>query len=57
MMLPFQIGLTRLRVFLLLACLVVGCPRVALPDNICAVCGEQIRGMGYIMTDQVTAKR
>ena len=57
MMLPFQIGIARLRVFLLLAWLVVGCPRVALPDNICAVCGEQIRGMGYIMTDQVTGEK
>ncbi len=43
-------------VILLLACLVVGCPSLALAEDICAICGQPIQGEIYLMKDEITGK-
>ncbi len=41
----------------LLACFCFGTPLAALADNICAICGKEIQGPVYIMTDKVTGEQ
>ncbi len=40
-----------------MACFCFGTPSVAQADNICAICGKEIQGTIYIMTDKVTGER
>ena len=40
-----------------MACFCFGTSLVVLADNICAICGKEIQGPIYIMTDQVTGEK
>jgi len=44
-------------IILLMACFCFGTPLAAQADNICAICGKEIQGTIYIMTDKVTGEK
>jgi hypothetical protein len=54
---PLKVTENILRVLFLLVCLVIGCALSAPAQDNCAICGQPIRGMGYIMTDDVTGQK
>ena len=44
-------------VIFLMACFCFGAPLAAQAENICAVCGKEIQGTVYIVTDKVTGEK
>jgi len=43
--------------FFLMVCLCFGTPVMALAEDVCAICGKEIHGPVYLMTDKVTGKQ
>ena len=41
----------------LMACFCFGTSLAALADNVCAICGKEIHGTIYLMTDKVTGEK
>jgi hypothetical protein len=54
---PLKVIENVLRRLVLLLCLGSACALSALAQDNCAICGQPIRGMGYIMTDDVTGQK
>jgi hypothetical protein len=52
-----QQGARYLWIVFLMACFCFGTSLVAQAENVCAICGKEIQGTVYIMTDQVTGEK